>query len=55
MSDLVLDAKLLLTDAVEQSAGLGDFGAGYRENLDALLEMYRSSARLSAATSPQDS
>ncbi|HKP55255.1 MAG TPA: sulfotransferase [Polyangiales bacterium] len=48
MSDLELDAERLLADAVEQSAGLSDFGSGYRENLDALLEMYRGNARLSA-------
>jgi len=48
-ADLELDAERLLADAVEQSAGLSDFGEGYRENLDALLDMYRSTARLSAA------
>src|SRR5262245_10080877 len=49
MSDATLDAEQLLADAATQSAGLSDFGPGYRENLDALLEMYRGNARLSAA------
>ena len=49
MSDHELDAERLLAEASVQSGGLSDFGGGYRENLDCLLEMYRGNARLSAA------
>jgi hypothetical protein len=44
-----LTAERLLTDARERAHGLSDFGAGYEENLAALLELYQGNARLTPA------
>lgn len=40
------DEQRLHDDALEHGGGLTDFGADYRENFRALLEMYRTTARL---------
>lgn len=47
MSELSFDR--LLADARERAGGLGDFGAGFETNLQALLETYQHGAQLTAA------